>query len=215
MSRSRWLIAVLGMSGVLIILGVLSQCRVSRSGNIARVTISPTHSTVIRENTVEMVNVTQTPSMISAELSPTVPTVTTSTIFVATPTQLPALQTGIPMLPAGGPGAAANLQSEATCNPDDAVKGTARLSWTPSVDRGTEQRVALTTYVRGMETGAFVVTEPLSPDEQGYIWERTSPRITHYWWVLTLHAEGWVPSEVASFEGAICVSDFAQSPAPQ
>jgi hypothetical protein len=91
---------------------------------------------------------------------------------------------------------------------EDPSKGIAKLSWTVAESPGSEQRVAQTTYMLGFERDVFVTTEPVPPDQSTFIWEQPSPGIIHYWWVLTRHADGWVPSEVESFEGATCAVDL-------
>ena len=184
----------------------LSQATATTTPALGRATIVGTPRATPTAQTREAV-ATSTPS---ATPSPVV----SGTPRSATPLPVSTLLPGTPTLPVGGPGAATNLQSEATCSLEDPAKGVSRLSWAPAAKRGAEQRVALTTYVRGFDTGIFVTTEPLPPDRQSFVWERTGPGIIHYWWVLTLHTEGWVPSEVASFEGADCVADYAQTPSP-
>jgi hypothetical protein len=210
MSRSTWLIAISGILGISVILGVLTQCGSMQSGDPAAVTPLPTKA-VIRENTVGIVQVTPTQVITTARLSPTLQPITFTATIRPTSTQVSALPSGIPILPPGGPGAATNLQSVPICNLDFSSQGMATLTWTRSKNRGIEQRVALTTYVRGFETGAYVVVGPLPPDQQEVVWEQTNPGITHFWLVLTLHTEGWIPSEVSSFEGAVCLSDSGET----
>jgi len=169
-------------------------------------TIAATPQPTLVAHTSEIMATSTTPASTPAALS--------GTPRSATPIPVSTLMPGTPTLPVGGPGAATNLQSEATCSLEDPAKGIARLIWTPAERRGAEQRVALTTYVRGFDTGAFVTTGSLPPDQQSFVWERTGPGIIHYWWVLTLQTGGWAPSEVASFEGADCIADYAQTPPP-
>ena len=133
-----------------------------------------------------------------ATITPTVPT------FSPTP--------DAPILEPGGPGAATNLQSEAECErPGESV---ARLSWSPAVGPGEAQRVDVTIFKDGFETGKFESSELLPPDQSALTWEELSTGLNHRWRVLTLKADSWVSSETAIFKGPICVGEEDEESIP-
>lgn len=122
-----------------------------------------------------------------------------------TPTAPPAQSLEGPVLVAGGQRAASNLESEVGCRDDAPGKGFADLKWTPAHQRGLEQKLQVTIYKEGFESGNFQVSEALTPDRASYRWSRPEGQAIHYWRVLTRHSDGWVPSETAKFEGPSCV----------
>lgn len=144
----------------------------------------------------------------------------TSTAPGGTPvanTALPPFSTlppGTPILPPGGQGAATDLHAELTCSEADPRMGVASLSWRPATQLGVEQRVVLTIYRDGFERGDFGASETLKPDQTTVLWQPLSGQAIHYWRVLTLHSEGWVPSETMSFTGPTCVADYQPGPSP-
>lgn len=114
-----------------------------------------------------------------------------------------------PILEPGGPGAAANLQSVVDC--DGPGESVARLSWTLARNPGQAQRVDITIFKKGFETGQFESSELLPPDQSSLEWEELDPGLNHRWRVLTLQSGGWVPSEIAIFKGPVCVGDEEES----
>ena len=135
------------------------------------------------------------------------PVITNSTL-AQSPTPVPP---DIPILPPGGPRAATNLQSEVDCEAPG--KAIARLNWTLATSPGSEQRVDVTIY--SFEGDEFESTGQLPPDQSSLVWERLRGQAIHDWRVLTLHADGWVPSETGSFEGPTCVGeDLEPTPTP-
>jgi len=107
-------------------------------------------------------------------------------------------------LPPGGPGSATQLQSQTGCV---GSQGVARLSWTLAANRGTQQRVQVTILPDAFDRGEAEVSAPIGPGEVSLTWDGLRGQAIHYWRVLTLQPEGWVPSEISSFEGPTCVSD--------
>jgi hypothetical protein len=206
------------MLGAVIILSILTECSVPRSGDILARTATSIQNDGLHENTTEISKVTRTPQLIGTELSATLQPVATATTATVTtgpmPTHLPTLPPEIPILPPDGSRAAANLQSTAECDRDEPWKGVAQLNWTVSANRGSEQRVIVTVYRDGFETGRFDTSGSLSSDQSSLAWEQLSPGIIHFWIVLTRHEDGWVPSEQSSFEAPVCAVDFISTPTP-
>jgi len=127
-------------------------------------------------------------------------------IFVSAPV-IGAEQLPIVKLPPGGPKAATNLVAKPDCDGVNPRKAIARLSWTPAIKPGQEQRVAVTIFRDGFERGKFDISKGLKPGETNLVWDEIRGQAIHFWRVLTLHPEGWVPSVTARFEGPPCVSD--------
>jgi hypothetical protein len=118
----------------------------------------------------------------------------------------PKVLADIPVLPAGGPGAATNLDAKVECSKTELRKGIAKLSWRAASIPGREQRIAVTIY--SFDSGQFETTGPLPSDQSSYVWDQLHGQAIHFWLVLNLHENGWLPSEIASFEGPTCVADF-------
>jgi len=47
----------------------------------------------------------------------------------------------------------------------------------------------------------------ITPSQNALVWRPVRGQAIHFWRVVTLQPEGWVPSDVASFEGLTCVAD--------
>lgn len=116
------------------------------------------------------------------------------------------------ILPGRDQDAAGNLQAEMRCDEQQLRKAIARLSWTVAANQGSEQRVAVTIYRDGFETGNYEISEPLPPYQSSLVWDRLKGQAIHLWRVLTLQDEGWVPSVTERFEGMSCVADFVLPP---
>jgi hypothetical protein len=120
----------------------------------------------------------------------------------------PRLAAGVPVLQPGGDGAAMHLRvTGVECRQSDGGLAVADLRWTPAVDRGDEQRVAVTIYPGGFERGQFESSAPLSPDRAAMTWPRVHGRAFHFVRILTLHEDGWHPSATVKFEGVACIYD--------
>lgn len=137
----------------------------------------------------------------------TSPAASSPTPGSASPTPTPKFEGTIGA--AGGVGAATQLSSNPRCAEAGSTTGVADLTWRPAAQPGSEQRVALTIFADGFDTGNFQVSPSLPPGAAGYTWSNTNPGGIHRWRVLTLHGDTWTPSEVASFMGATCVGDSA------
>ena len=109
---------------------------------------------------------------------------------------------------------ALGLEAKAECSQTELRKGIAKLSWKVAATPGIAQRVDVSIYRDGFETGKFETVGSLPPRQSSLVWERLDPGIIHYYRVLTLHTQGWVASETASFEGPTCVADFQSKPHP-
>jgi hypothetical protein len=105
---------------------------------------------------------------------------------------------------------ATGLQGEVACSETELGQGIARLDWKTGKTPGSEQRVDVTIFRDGFERGDFESTEPLPPDQSSLVWEQLRGQAIHHWRVRTLHPDGWVPSETASFEGPTCVTNWQQ-----
>jgi hypothetical protein len=112
-----------------------------------------------------------------------------------------------PVLVAGGERAASNLESQSGCREDEPGKGFVDLRWSPATRRGQEQRIQVTIFREGFDTGNFKTSEVLTPERDSYQWTQPEGQARHYWRVLTRHSDGWIPSETARFEGPSCVAD--------
>jgi hypothetical protein len=114
------------------------------------------------------------------------------------------------VLPPGDGRAATGLQAEGTCSDVQVRKPLALMTWIIAGSPGGEQRVAVSLAPDGLGRGAFNVSGPLLAGEDSLVWDDIEPGINHYWWVLTRHDEGYVPSETAAFTGQTCEADNNQ-----
>src|SRR5688572_10615648 len=62
----------------------------------------------------------------------------------------------------GGPSAATHLRAEPRCDPEKRT-GIGRLRWEPADLPGSQQRVDITMFREGFQTGKFTSFGPLSP----------------------------------------------------
>jgi len=109
----------------------------------------------------------------------------------------------------GPPGAvgvaAAALQATVDCDRAKPGRAFARLSWSEPARSGVAQRIAVTIYGDGFETGKFDLSPELKPGETTLVWDQLYGQAFHYWRVMTQQGGKWVPSETGSFEGPTCV----------
>jgi hypothetical protein len=108
-----------------------------------------------------------------------------------------------PILRPGGPSAATHLKAEARC---DFQKrgGTGWLSWQSADLPGSQQRLDITGFRDGFQTGNFTIVGPLAPNQSEVKLDSGEPGINYYWRVLTLTEDGWVPSETERLPWPIC-----------
>ncbi len=102
---------------------------------------------------------------------------------------------------------ATNLSAEIFCDPAISNRGLAEFRWTPADPPGQEQRIEITIFKRGFETGAFEESKPVSPDDDVFVFESVQGQAVHRWRVVTVGAAGETVSETARFEGPLCVDD--------
>jgi hypothetical protein len=122
-----------------------------------------------------------------------------------------------PILPPGGPRAATDLRALIDCSPSDR-RPLVRLQWTRAQTAGQLQRVDFTIYREGFLTGQFESSSSLPSEQASFVIEEgvnteraaTGPGLTR-WRVLTLHDDGFVPSETERFSAPICVKDESDS----
>ncbi len=124
-----------------------------------------------------------------------------------------AVQLSIPMLAQGQAPEkvmATNLEAEVGCSDIELRQGIAKLRWINS-PLGSGQRIEFTKFGDGFERGEFE-TMGLPPDQSSGVWEDLEPGLNHYWRVVTLHGNTWVPSETATFMGPICAVNLVPMP---
>lgn len=228
MPRSTWkVLAIVGVVALLIgvcvvALGALVLMGLDRATEetqslltVERVpSPAPTPSTALAQPTTPPPSPTPVVVFPTATPLPPAPTpIPASPTPSPTPSPMPTLPPDVTFLPPGGPRAATGLQATVECSVDDPSQGIARLSWSVAASPGSEQRVAVTLFKDGFETGQFEITGALPPDQSSFDWTGLHGQAIHLWRVLTLHPEGWVPSETASFEAPTCAVDFGP-PAP-
>lgn len=115
-----------------------------------------------------------------------------------------------PILEPGGPRAATDLRAVAECEQPGVP--VAEITWTVAEERGEAQRVDVTIY--NFEEGQFDSSEILPPGQSTLRWYDLNGQAIHFWRVLTLHPEGWVPSDLGGFAGPTCVGRPPGTPTP-
>lgn len=110
--------------------------------------------------------------------------------------------------PSGGPGAATGLEAELRCSSTEPGQGVVELRWTVATQPGTAQWVEVTIYSERFDDGRSQSSGTLPPDRSSFSWDRFFPGAVHFWRVLTLHGDTWVPSEVGRFTPGPCIGDF-------
>ena len=102
------------------------------------------------------------------------------------------------------PSTATDLQVvTAQCDPVKRT-GVVRLSWEPARSPGSQQRMDMTMFRDGFQTGQFTTLGPLPPDQSEVELTSGESNINYAWRVLTLTAAGWVPSEPAYVMWPFC-----------
>lgn len=102
--------------------------------------------------------------------------------------------------------AATRLQALPEC--DSGNEPVVHLSWMPARDRGRAQKVAVTQFADGFETGRFEVSERLATNASTYDWLGTRANGAYRWRVLTRY-RAWTGSRIFSFIGPACgVEDY-------
>ena len=190
---------------------------------------SPTSSTIIVTTTTTTTTTTTSTTATTAVTNPpttdtTEPSVTPTTSSPPEPgtsTSVPkpadtetgsvpsllAPEDGVPVVDAADrQEVATDLTSEPRCDATTPGRTASALSWRAPAE-GTEQRVDLTFFFQGFESGNFVATPTLPPGQMAYLLLDTEPGVQYQWRVLTRTTNEWISSEVATFRGAVCVVD--------
>ncbi|MFN2470735.1 MAG: hypothetical protein ABR583_07045 [Gaiellaceae bacterium] len=115
----------------------------------------------------------------------------------------PTLPPGVPVLAVGGQPRASALAVSRQCKESLLGRSYARLRWKP-VGTGV-QRVVVTIFRAGFETGNFEVSGPVGPRVGSITWYRVHGQAIHRWRVLTRTPRGWVPSVTVAFRGPPCI----------
>ena len=123
-------------------------------------------------------------------------------------TPAPPSSLGGPVGQPGGSGAANSLGANPHCASDQ-PRAVADLSWTVAVSLGDDQRVAVTMFSDGFQTGNYQVSPSLGPGTNGYTWRGVNPGGVEIWRVLTRHGGTWTPSQDSRFTGPTCPFDQA------
>jgi hypothetical protein len=116
-------------------------------------------------------------------------------------------QLAIPLLPAGAVPGADDLTYTADCLDTNPRRGLIALAWAPRGGKLSAQRIDVTQFHEGFETGRFDVSATLAAGVRAISLENPEPGIYYYWRVLSATPDGWVVSPVARFEAPICPSD--------
>ncbi len=120
----------------------------------------------------------------------------------------------VAVLPAGSAPAAVDLSAAAECHSTKRRAALIGLRWSPvaagqdaAPPEGAAQRVELTKFREGFSTGRLEATRRLESAVETVAVDSAETGIYYYWRVLTLTAEGWVPSEDGRFEVPVCPYD--------
>ena len=111
---------------------------------------------------------------------------------------------------------ATELAAQVKCSDLERFKSLAQLNWRPAENPGDEQRVDVTIFKDGFETGRFESSKTLPPDLSSYLFQDVQGQALHRWRVVTMTGSDMVFSETARFEGVVCVGDVIadQPPVP-
>ena len=120
----------------------------------------------------------------------------------------------VAVLPAGSAAAAVDLSAVAECHLTKRRAALVGLRWSPvaagqdgALPEGSAQRVEITKFREGFSTGRLEATRRLESAVETVAVDSAETGIYYYWRVLTLTAEGWVPSQVGRFEVPVCPYD--------
>jgi hypothetical protein len=107
------------------------------------------------------------------------------------------------VLSSGDTNVATDLNAEARCNLTGS-KATGRLVWKPTSAAGNQQRVDITMFRDGFETGNFKSIGPFPAGTADIKLDTGEPGIHYYWRVSTLTREGWIPSKTERLIWPVC-----------
>ncbi len=106
-----------------------------------------------------------------------------------------------------GDNAATELTTRVECSDLERFKSVAYLSWRPAEIMGSEQRIDVTIFKDGFDTGRFESSKTIPPDESSYLLEDVKGQALHRWRVVTLNGNDASVSKIVRFEGVVCVGD--------
>ncbi len=98
------------------------------------------------------------------------------------------------------------LSSAPECDASTPGRTVTVLTWNPVVSAG-EQRIDLTIFFNGFESGDFIGTPVLPSAQSTYRLLDLEPGLQYEWRVLTRVEGGWGSSSTATFRGMVCVVD--------
>lgn len=104
--------------------------------------------------------------------------------------------------------AASALQVHGDCDRVNAGLPLARFSWTAAKGYSSRQRVDITPYRGGFDSGKFQTIGVTKGKNPILVWRGGEAGINYYWRVLTATPAGWVASETARYEVPTCPVDF-------
>jgi hypothetical protein len=107
--------------------------------------------------------------------------------------------------------AAMSIDAQVGCTGVNNSIGFVKITWKTAANLGVGQRVDITIFRGGFEHQKFETSEILSADQVSFVWDRLRGQAIHFVRVLTKHKDGWVPSEIISFEGPLCIMDSRHS----
>jgi hypothetical protein len=99
---------------------------------------------------------------------------------------------------------ATSLRAVPAC---EGARSIERLSWEPAKQRGSEQRIAVSTREDGFETGVYRVSAALSAGATRYTLRELQPGGVYQWRVLTRHGDRYDTSDTATFDARACAVD--------
>jgi hypothetical protein len=111
---------------------------------------------------------------------------------------------------------ATELSAQVKCSDLERFKSLAQLSWLPATNPGDEQRIDVTIFKDGFDTGNFESSKPMPADASSYLLQDVQGQALHRWRVATISGTDVFFSETARFEGVVCVGDVIaeQPPVP-
>jgi hypothetical protein len=104
--------------------------------------------------------------------------------------------------------AATRLRSATACSNSEPGRAVANLSWKPALEHGSGQRVIVTIFPNGFDTGRFDRSPLLAPTRSHIQWPRVNGQAIHFWRVLTRHGRKWTATITARFRARACVADL-------
>ena len=115
--------------------------------------------------------------------------------------------TEIELLAPFAAGAAGSLDFVADCIDGNPRTRRIDFAWSPSATGALAQRLDISKFRAGFESGRFETTGALDSDRNSATLDMGEPGVRYYWRLLTQLSGGWVPSTIERFEVPICPLD--------